>query len=72
MSTDRFDFEQKLLKVLAMTEDLDLLAERLMDGAPMTLDETVNAIMGISNVHKLRGDNLWEMFEDFITKGLIK
>lgn len=59
--SDRFDFEQQILKCWNITEDLHTLAERYEHD-----DELCNFILGIKNVYELRHDKLWEIFEHMV------
>lgn len=59
--SDRFDFEQQILKCWGITEDLYALAERYEHD-----DELSNFILGIMNVYELRHDKLWRIFEEMV------
>lgn len=59
--SDRFDFEQQLLKCWDITTDLHLLAEKYEHD-----DELCNIVLGIKHVYELRHDKLWDLFEEVV------
>lgn len=63
MSKTRFDLEQDILSVSAITDDLDNFLSMYYDGATkMTEDDVFNYVFGIRNVLKLRCDKAWDTF----------
>jgi hypothetical protein len=61
---DRFDLEQLILKAWQVKDDIDLLLKRQMDAPePLSEDEFANAMIGISTLHDMRMNELWDCFE---------
>ena len=60
----RFDLEQDILTLTAITQDLDTLLWRMMDSpdGPLTEDDLANIIIGLRYTLELRGDKLWDTF----------
>ena len=60
----RFDLEQDILTLTAITQDLDTLLWRMMDSpdGPLTEDDLANIIIGLRYTLQLRGDKLWDTF----------
>lgn len=66
ITPDRFDLEQAILAAWTTKEDIDLLYERFFDGPPMTEDEVANLLIGISAMHQLRCQKMFDIFERLI------
>lgn len=67
MTTRRFDLENYILAMWSTKEDIDLLAKQYMDGVkPFTEDEMANALIGISTIHDMRSQRVFDLFEDMI------
>jgi len=61
---DRFDLEQLIYKAWQTKEDVDLVLKRQLDGPkPMSEDEFANVMIGISALHDMRMQELWDCFE---------
>lgn len=60
----RFDLEQDILTLTAITQDLDTLLWRIMDSpdGPLTEDDLANILIGLRYTLQLRGDKLWDTF----------
>tara|TARA_B100000953_G_C17900310_1_gene384159 strand:+ start:283 stop:642 length:360 start_codon:yes stop_codon:yes gene_type:complete len=64
---DRFDLEEQIQTVWQTKEDLDAVAERIMDDpVPMTEDQIANALIGLSELHETRMWKLWKIFETMV------
>lgn len=59
--SDRFDFEQQMLKCWDICQDLHLLAEQHEND-----DELCNKILGIQHVYDMRFNKLWDIFEHMV------
>lgn len=59
--SDRFDFEQQLLKCWDICQDLHLFAEQHEND-----DELCNKILGIEHVYDMRFNKLWDLFEEVV------
>lgn len=68
---NRFDLEEQIMSCWNTKDDINLLAESLLD-SNMDPDEIANALIGISQLHELRSKKLFNTFEYLISKGLIK
>ena len=70
---DRFDLEDSLMKVEQISEDLNLIAKMFCDRATkITEDEMVNVLIGISEMHKYRCEEMFSIFEKMISTGQFK
>lgn len=72
--SDRFDFEQALLRCWGTVEDINLIAERHMDSpdGPLSEDDLSNLLLGVANIHNARCARLFEMFERMVHEGKIR
>ena len=66
MELSRFDLEQALLAAWSTKEDIDLLMARMFDGPEMSEDEIANAMIGISALHDMRCERMFDIFERLI------
>jgi len=67
MMTDRFDFEQQIMKCWNVTDDVDLLYRNVMDRDPqLTTDDIANALLGIQTLYEMRFDELFRSFEQLV------
>lgn len=75
---DRFDLEQDIMKCWNITEDLDMVLERVLDspsfeGMPPELsDKMANLLIGMKELYEMRFETLWETFELMIKEGQFK
>ena len=65
---DRFNLETEIFNVWHTKDDLDVIAERILDapGGPMTEDEVGNLLIGLSELHETRCRKLFLVFETMI------
>lgn len=63
--SNRFDLEQQILKAWNITDDIQLLYEKVMDDE-MSKDDIANALLGILNVSNLRFEKCWSTFEEVV------
>jgi hypothetical protein len=68
-SIDRFDLEQEIMKCWNVTDDLDVLLSRYLDGPEMSVDEVSNVILGLSSLYQLKFQKLWDTFEQLLKNG---
>lgn len=61
----RFDLEQALLECWQISDDLSLVAEKLLDGQ-LNDEHMANILLGLSELHLLRCQKTDEIFEDLI------
>ena len=75
---DRFDLENEINKCWNITEDLDMVIERILDspsfeGMPAELaDKIDNLLIGMKELYDMRFETLWETFEIMIKQGQFK
>ena len=75
---DRFDLEEQIMKCWNVTEDIDMVTERLLDsktyeGMPAELsDKMANALIGLKELYEMRFERLWETFELMVKQGQFK
>lgn len=72
----RFELETALMALSTTEDDLDLLIESLLepediDGFGVDIDATVNALMGVQTLFKLRYAKVWQIFETLVKAGRI-
>ena len=62
---DRFNLEAEIMHVWQTKDDLDAIAERLIESqnGPMTEDEIGNLLVGLSELHNTRCIKLFQVFE---------
>ena len=69
---DRFDLEEDIMKCWNVTEDLDMVLERVLDSPkfknipPELADKIANILIGMKELYEMRFERLWETFESMI------
>ena len=65
---DRFNLEAEIMHAWNTKDDLDAIAERLIDGpdGPMTEDEIGNLLVGLSELHDIRCKKLFNVCEAMV------
>lgn len=58
---DRFDLEIAIMSAWQTEDDIKLLAERY--SSEMSTDDVLNTLVGISQLHHMRCEKLFEIFE---------
>ena len=68
MKYDRFNLEEEIQNVWQTKDDLDAIAGRILDDpeGPMTEDELLNVLIGLSELHDIRCKKLFNVFETMI------
>jgi hypothetical protein len=67
MASDRFDFEQQIVKCWSVVDDLKDLDEGLFEGwLEFNQDSVSNHILGIANNYDIKFHKLWDQFETTI------
>lgn len=59
---DRFDLEQAIMTCWNTADDLDILAESVLEDG-LDEDAVSNALLGLKQLHHLRMARLWNIFE---------
>jgi hypothetical protein len=63
--SDRFDFEQQIIKCWNVVNDLKELDEGLFEGwLEFDQDNVSNHILGVANTYEIKFNKLWRLFED--------
>jgi hypothetical protein len=63
--SDRFDFEQQIVKCWSVVDDLKDLDEGLFEGwLNFTQDDVSNQILAVANLYDVKFNKLWNLFED--------
>lgn len=69
---DRFDLEQAIMAAWGTCEDLDLIFRRFYEWhEDMSVDDLANLIIGIKELHQIRCQRVWDIFETLIRNGVI-
>ena len=72
MAATRFDFEQQLMECWNVVKDIETIYEFVGDSdpdAPDYHDRTMNMLIGTAQLHEVKFQKLFSMFEDLIHKG---
>lgn len=63
-----YEFEQKIMAAWSTKEDIELIYKNYLDGKEkMTEDEVANVLIGLSAIHDMRMQQVWEDFEKFVS-----
>lgn len=65
--TKRFDLEQKLLDCWHITDDLDTIADAVLE-QDLTNDDVANLLIGLSKLYHLKFEKTFRTFEGFISE----
>ena len=68
---DRFDLEQAIMNCWNTADDLDLLAEQVLDES-VDFDDIANALLGLKALHHMRMQRAWATFECLVENGDIE
>lgn len=60
---DRFDLETDIVNLHNTADDLNLLAERILETDDMDPDDISNALVGLAVMARLRADKAFETFK---------
>lgn len=65
--SDRFDFEQQIIRCWSVVDDLKDLDEGLFEGwLEFNQDDVSNHILAIANTYDVKFNKLWRLFETVI------
>ena len=71
--SDRFDFEQQVVKCWSVVDDLKELDEGLFEGwLEFDKDNVSNHILGIANTYDVKFNKLWTLFETVVMDNVRK
>lgn len=66
MKATRFDLEQQILQCWNMCDDLEVVAEAVLD-RDMKPDDIVNVLNGIKGLYQLKFEKCFETFENLLS-----
>lgn len=67
----RFELEQAIMSCWNTSDDVSLLSRKVLEG-DLSSDEISNALIGIEQLHELRCDRVFEIFEELIRLGSLR
>ena len=71
-TVDRFDLEEAIMRCWQTADDLSFLTEQMFDApTPMSEDETLNVLIGLSTLHSARCQRLFDVFEAMLESDAI-
>lgn len=64
--SDRFDFEQQIIKCWNATDDLREVADHFLEyhEANLTKDRVANTLNGLAELYDIKFNKLWDLFEE--------
>lgn len=65
--SNRFELEQQILDLWKITDELEMVYERVMNRG-MTTDEVANLLLGMVSLYNLKFDRCFTTFEDCVSK----
>ncbi len=68
MKKNRFDMEQEIMACWGVTDDIDILAEAVLE-TDMSEDDLANALIGMKTMYELKFNRLWATYEKLIGNG---
>lgn len=67
---NRFTLEDQIVQCWATADDIDLVFERVLDAPePLSENDIANALLGISTLHNMRCQRLFETFTQLVKQG---
>lgn len=70
-SPDRFHLEDALTEQWQISDDLDLLAEQILESG-LREDDIVNALVGLAVLHRMRCSKTNDIFEALLSTGQLR
>ena len=64
--SDRFDLEQQILKCWNITEEVQLLNEKVLEDDSYTRDQISNYLLGLHTIYEAKFDKLFSQFENMV------
>ena len=64
--SDRFDFEQQIMKCWNVTDDIAEISEAIAEGNIVGTDNIVNSLNGLESMYSLKFNKLWNQFETVV------
>lgn len=69
---DRFELEQAITQMWSTSDDLDLLLDHVVGHDDLTTDQIANTLMGLKELHNMRVQRVFDIFEALIHDGQLK
>jgi len=69
--SNRFDFEQQIMKCWNLTEEIELLNEQVLENDSFTKDDISNYLLGLHTIYELKFNKLFDQFSDMVKEGKI-
>lgn len=69
---NRFDFEQQIMVTWGTDTDIQTIYEHVSECETLDRDTICNALLGLRELHHMRGQKLFNMFEELVNKGDLK
>lgn len=64
--TDRFDFEQQIMKCWNITEEVQLLNEQVLENDDFTKDDISNYLLGLHTIYEVKFNKLFDQFSEMV------
>lgn len=64
--TDRFDLEQQILKCWNITEEVQLLNEKVLEDDSYTRDQISNYLLGLHTIYEAKFEKLFDQFGEMV------
>lgn len=64
--TDRFDFEQQIMKCWNITEEIELLNEQVLENDTFTKDQISNYLLGLHTIYEVKFNKLFDQFSEMV------
>lgn len=65
--SNRFDLEQQIMDCWRVTDDLEMVYDKVMNGDCNT-DSISNLLLGLISLYNLKFDRCWDTFEQCVSK----
>lgn len=69
--SDRFDLEQQIMKCWNITEEVQLLNEKVLEDDSYTRDQISNYLLGLHTIYEAKFEKLFDQFSDMVKEGKI-
>lgn len=68
----RFDMEEKIMACWSTDKDIEVLYRHVCEADKLDRDFIANTLLGLTNIHQLKSQELWDLFEKMVADGDIK
>lgn len=66
--SNRFDFEQQIMKCWNVTDEIHLLYESVMENDKLSKDDIANFLLGLHTIYEVKFDKLFTQFENLVAE----